>query len=108
MLPADIVLIPIAPPSLGALFDKIAQVFIDMSSLDEIYKLPKAEQDTIVAGPAIAAPNGTVANFIDPPNQNITGEVTTPICIVIVMILVSLRLYSRIFILRVRHLEDRK
>jgi hypothetical protein len=50
--------------------------------------------------PAATPPNGTIPNFVNPPNIGYRQTTTNIVVLVIMIIVVFLRLYTRIFIVR--------
>jgi hypothetical protein len=50
--------------------------------------------------PAATPPNGTIPNFVDPPNIGYRQTTTNIVVLVIMIIVVFLRLYTRIFIVK--------
>ncbi|ETS76596.1 hypothetical protein PFICI_11983 [Pestalotiopsis fici W106-1] len=68
--------------------------------------MSSAEQADILASPALAAPNGTVSNLINPPNRNDIGIPVMATFFALVIITGLLRLYSRVFVVRNMKLED--
>jgi hypothetical protein len=50
--------------------------------------------------PAATPPNGTISNFVDPPNIGYRQTTTNIVVLVIMVIVVLLRLYTRIFIVK--------
>lgn len=76
---------------------------IDMTWL---LRLPPAQQQVYFQGPALKPPPGVKPNFTDPPNQNVMGYIILIICAVIVAVLVTLQLYSRIFYHKKFAIED--
>jgi hypothetical protein len=50
--------------------------------------------------PAATPPNGTISNFVNPPNIGYRQTTTNIVVLVIMIIVVFLRLYTRIFIVK--------
>ncbi|KAF2826717.1 hypothetical protein CC86DRAFT_237099, partial [Ophiobolus disseminans] len=68
--------------------------------------LPLDEQLKLLNGPALKAPPGTTSNLVNPPNLNGVACSVMLSSAIICTLLVSLRLYSRIFYHKKFHLED--
>jgi hypothetical protein len=71
-----------------------------------IRELPPALQEEALNWPGIPPPNGTVSQFVNPPNGNTLGRVVAILCLVIATLAVCLRAYARVVILRKVHVED--
>ncbi|KAI1733602.1 hypothetical protein F4680DRAFT_472083 [Xylaria scruposa] len=65
-------------------------------SLDQLHDLPETIQQTILDGPALAPPPGTIPNLDDPPNQNALGLAVTTICLSISTVTVLLATYAKL------------
>lgn len=77
------------------------------SALDPLYLLPPAEQDFIINGPALAPPGpDIVPNFDNPPNMNVLAQTVTTIALVIVTVVVLLRAYAKIFLVKRVQIQD--
>lgn len=50
--------------------------------------------------PAATPPNGTIPNFVNPPSIGYQQTMTNIVVLVIMIIVVALRLYTRIFIVK--------
>lgn len=79
--------------------------------MDQVYQnwdnLTASEQADFLANyPGILPPEGVVSNFDNPPTRNDIGLSVITIFLVLVVITGSLRLYSRIAVVRVFKLED--
>ncbi|GAP86941.1 putative integral membrane protein PTH11 [Rosellinia necatrix] len=74
--------------------------------MDLIPYLPKEQQELLLAGPALAPPNGTIANFENPPNKNEIAHATFVICIFFATFSFLVRMYARLVGLRAVKLED--
>ena len=57
-------------------------------------------------GPAMSPPAGVIPNFHDPPNLDSFVALTLTLCIGIGTLAVALRMYTKVFILRVLAWED--
>lgn len=69
--------------------------------------LSTSEQAEILATrPGIEPPNGIVPNFDNPPTRNDIGISVATIFLLLVVVTGLLRLYSRVFVIRVFRLED--
>lgn len=74
--------------------------------MDLIPYLPKEQQEALLAGPALAAPPGIVANFDNPPNRNDIAHATFVICLFFATFSFIIRMYARLVGLRSVKLED--
>ncbi|KAI0412036.1 hypothetical protein F5X98DRAFT_30740 [Xylaria grammica] len=74
--------------------------------MDLIPYLPKEQQEALLAGPALAPPEGVVANFDNPPNNNRIAHATFVICLFFATFSFFVRMYARILGLRSVKLED--
>ncbi|KAI0532707.1 hypothetical protein GGR58DRAFT_489199 [Xylaria digitata] len=74
--------------------------------MDLIPYLPKEQQEALLAGPALAPPQGIVANFDNPPNQNGIAHATFAICLFFATFSFLVRMYARLLGLRSVKLED--
>ncbi|KAI1375723.1 hypothetical protein F4677DRAFT_460331 [Hypoxylon crocopeplum] len=75
--------------------------------MENFGKLSPSQQNAILASqPGATPPNGTVPNFDNPPTHNDAGVAILTICVFLVTISAFLRLYSRVFVIRVFKLED--
>ncbi|RYP21923.1 hypothetical protein DL765_001999 [Monosporascus sp. GIB2] len=75
--------------------------------MENFGNLSPSEQEAILTTrPGAAPPNGTVPNFNNPPTSNDAGILVVTICVFLVTFLLSLRLYSRVFVVGVFKLED--
>ncbi|KAF2726556.1 hypothetical protein EJ04DRAFT_582595 [Polyplosphaeria fusca] len=68
-----------------------------MKDLTALLHLPPAQQEVYFEGPALQPPPGVRPNFTDPPNQNAMGLGVLILCTSIVVLLVTIQLYTRIF-----------
>ncbi|KAI0442915.1 hypothetical protein F4803DRAFT_517274 [Xylaria telfairii] len=75
-------------------------------TMDLIPYLPKEQQEALLAGPALAAPSGIVANFDNPPNRNDIAHATFVICLFFATFSFIIRMYARLVGLRPVKLED--
>jgi hypothetical protein len=76
--------------------------------MDVIPYLPKEQQALLLAGPALAAPDGVDANFDNPPNRNDIAHATFAICLFFATFSFLVRMYARVAGLRSIKLEDGK
>ncbi|KAI0198610.1 hypothetical protein F4808DRAFT_451864 [Astrocystis sublimbata] len=77
------------------------------SPLDFLYLLPPEEQDAIIDGPALPPPRADIIpNFDAPSNMNTLAQVVTTIALIIVTVVVILRAYVRIHIIKKLQLQD--
>ncbi|KAI1332328.1 hypothetical protein F5Y16DRAFT_357503 [Xylariaceae sp. FL0255] len=74
--------------------------------MDEIPYLPKAEQQEILASPALSPPSGVTPNFANPPNQDAVAEATFVICLFFATFSFIVRMYARVVGIRPVHVED--
>lgn len=56
--------------------------------------------------PALQPPNGTVPNLVDPPNQNTLVMSIVVLCLVITTILVLIRVWARVVVMKMVRLQD--
>lgn len=66
----------------------------------DFYSLPPEEQQAILNGPAVPPPDNVVPNFTNPQSQNTAPRVILGFCLAVNTILVGLRVYSRLFIVK--------
>ena len=76
-------------------------------SFEWIHSLPWELQEAALNGPALTPPNGTVSQFVNPPNKNALGNFVAIFCLLIATLAVCLRTYAKLFIHRKVHIEDR-
>ncbi|TRX96991.1 hypothetical protein FHL15_002297 [Xylaria flabelliformis] len=77
------------------------------SALDSPHPLPPEIQNAILNGPALAPPRiDIVPNFEHPPNANLFARAITTIALVLVTIVIILRAYAKMFIVRKLQLQD--
>lgn len=77
-------------------------------SIPGFSQLPPQEQEAILNGPALAAPENVVPNLHDPPNRNTLAYTVVAICLTVSALQVLMRAYSRIFVLKSFKCEDSK
>ena len=58
--------------------------------------------------PGLAPPPGITPNFVNPPSIHLEASITLVICLAITTPLVWLRLYTRLYIMKSRGLDDCK
>ncbi|KAI0010007.1 hypothetical protein F4779DRAFT_579574 [Xylariaceae sp. FL0662B] len=75
-------------------------------SLAQISQLPQAEQETIFNGPALEPPGDIVPELDNPPHNNDLAIAVTILCLSISVILVLIRVYSRVFVMKHVRVED--
>ena len=61
---------------------------------------------TLLEGPAMSPPAGVAPNFDDPANLDIYVILTITLCVAFSTVAVVLRMYTKVFILRVLAWED--
>ena len=61
---------------------------------------------TLLEGPAMSPPVGVVPNFEDPANLDVYVTLTITLCVAFSTVAVVLRMYTKVFILRVLAWED--
>ena len=66
----------------------------------------QAELLTLLEGPAMSPPAGVIPDFDHAPNLDIYVTVTTTLCVIVATLAVLLRMYTKVFILRVLAWED--
>ena len=57
---------------------------------------------------AIPAPSGLTSNFINPPSKVVWDTVTQVVCLTVASLLVAMRMYTKIRVLRHSGLDDCK
>jgi hypothetical protein len=67
---------------------------------------PEQQEQVLRTFPGRPPPNGIEADFINPPTQNVIGVIVVTICTLLVLVMGSLRLFTRIFIIKKWRLED--
>ncbi|OGM40585.1 hypothetical protein ABOM_010664 [Aspergillus bombycis] len=66
-----------------------------------------AEQlQSLLQGPAGVPPPGVEPNFVYPPNQRISGQAAILICGITASIALSMRIYTRVFVIRKTSMSD--
>jgi hypothetical protein len=72
--------------------------------------LPASERDAFLDGPALTPPNGIIPNFDNPPNgsQNRMSAAVISVCLAVMIIVVAIRAYVKIFCVKKFHIEDRE
>ncbi|KAI1484242.1 hypothetical protein F4774DRAFT_423630 [Daldinia eschscholtzii] len=73
---------------------------------DALAVFPVAKRDKDLDGPAMEAPAGVHPNLANPNNQNAMAMSIITLCMVLSIILVLSRAYTRIFCIRKVHIED--
>ena len=68
----------------------------------------QAALQTLLEGPAMSPPAGTIPNFHDPPNLDAFVALTIALCVTFGTLAVVLRMYTKVFILRALAWEDCK
>ncbi|KAK5625658.1 hypothetical protein RRF57_001374 [Xylaria bambusicola] len=71
-------------------------------------ELTPLEQEWALNSPGVAPPPGVVPNFLRPPNKNHVAIAVNVVCLVVTVVAICLRAYSRIFCIKKLHLEDCK
>jgi hypothetical protein len=73
--------------------------------MDKFLEYPPEVQEQILNRPAMESPDGTY-NFDNPPNQNKQAGAILAVCLLLVVSMFSLRLYSRLFVMKKLRPED--
>ena len=66
----------------------------------------QAELRTLLEGPAMSPPAGVIPDFDHAPNLDIYVAMTITLCVIFATLAVLLRIYTKVFILRVLAWED--
>ena len=66
----------------------------------------QAELRTLLEGPAMSPPAGVIPDFDHAPNLDIYVAITITLCVIFATLAVLLRMYAKVFILRVLAWED--
>lgn len=74
----------------------------------DLLSLSPEQQDRILDEAALPPPNGIVPSLKNPPNGNTLCLVMITFCSSIVALVVALRAYARIFVVRKLSIEDGK
>jgi hypothetical protein len=77
-----------------------------MIDLSWIQDLPPKLRLKLLKGPALPAPDGYESHLNNPPNRNELGYIVLVLVSVFATLLVTLRLYSRVFIQKMINVED--
>jgi hypothetical protein len=64
------------------------------------------EQKDFLDGPALAPPQGVKPNFHIPPDMNVSILTIIVVCAVVSTLSVTIRVYARVFCLRIIRVED--
>jgi len=72
---------------------------------DQIPYLPKEVQDALLAGPAMAPPEGVTPDLINPPNNNALAHGVMATCIAVSTFCIILRFYLAVLSRRVKVVE---
>ena len=72
---------------------------------DDRYDVPWWERGNFSA---IPPPPGLTSNYINPPSKAVWGTVTTSVCLTVATLLVAMRLYTKLRVLRNLGLDDCK
>lgn len=74
--------------------------------MESFFDLPAQVQEQILNGPALAPPEGTIPNLVDPPNHNGMAIAIAVVCLFFGTSVGLLRAFSRLFVSRKLQLED--
>ncbi|KAI1340367.1 hypothetical protein F5Y15DRAFT_56012 [Xylariaceae sp. FL0016] len=74
--------------------------------MDQIPYLPKAQQDFVLAQPALAPPAGVISKFDNPPNRNGLAQAVLAVCLTLATFSFAIRMYARVVGLRKVKFED--
>ena len=66
----------------------------------------QAALHTLLEGPAMSPPAGVAPNLHDPANPDVYVALTVTLCVAFATVAVILRMYTKVFILRVLAWED--
>ncbi|RYO93912.1 hypothetical protein DL764_007909 [Monosporascus ibericus] len=77
-----------------------------MDQLAQLPYLPPAEQESILNGPALVAPDNEVSDLQNPPNENDFGIAFTVICLVVSTLVLYIRIHTKLFFERTFRIED--
>ncbi|KAI1129109.1 hypothetical protein F5Y10DRAFT_159979 [Nemania abortiva] len=77
-----------------------------MVSILDFPNLSPAEQEAILNGPGMVPPEGVTPDFSRPGNRPDVAIAVSVVCLTLVTLVVSIRAYSRLFIVKSMRLED--
>ncbi|RYP22276.1 hypothetical protein DL765_001790 [Monosporascus sp. GIB2] len=77
-----------------------------MDQLAQLPYLPPAEQERILNGPALLAPDNEVSDLQNPPNGNDLGLALTVICLVVSTLVLYIRVHTKLFFEKTFRIED--
>ncbi|RYP68460.1 hypothetical protein DL769_005512 [Monosporascus sp. CRB-8-3] len=77
-----------------------------MDQLTQLPYLPPAEQESILNGPALLAPDNEVSDLQNPPNENDLGLALTLICLVVSALVLYIRAHTKLFFETTFRIED--
>lgn len=75
-------------------------------SLAQLPFLPPSEQQAILNQAALPPPQGQTSNFENPPNNNDLALKVCVLCLTVSSILLLVRSYTRIVVLKIFRVED--
>ncbi|RYP41496.1 hypothetical protein DL767_001001 [Monosporascus sp. MG133] len=77
-----------------------------MDQLAQLPYLAPAEQESILNGPALPAPDNEVSDLQNPPNENGLGLALTILCLVVSTLVLYVRVHTKLFFERAFRIED--
>lgn len=86
----------------------LALLFVSMASPTTSVSPEQAQAAlrTLLEGPAMSPPAGVIPNLHDPANLDVYVALTITLCVAFATVAVILRMYTKVFILRVLAWED--
>ena len=78
------------------------------ASASQSSAMAKADFQALLEGPAGLPPKDTTPNFANPPNLEMIFDSTLALCLIAATIVVCIRLYSKVFLIRIIVCEDCK
>lgn len=73
-----------------------------------VANMARTSEQALLDRPAMPAPDGIIPNFVNPPNLNKEITFTLALCMSVATLLVSIRMYTKMFIIRSVGHEDCK
>ncbi|RYP68499.1 hypothetical protein DL771_006651 [Monosporascus sp. 5C6A] len=77
-----------------------------MDQLAQLPYLAAAEQESILNGPALLAPDNEVSDLQNPPNENDLGLALTIVCLLVSTLVLYVRVHTKLFFERTFRIED--